>query len=178
MGEGTAGRESRRSTGLPGPRAPWGRDPLLLTYRAEAKPLPLPPSCSWVSRRGDREGGSRAGPVEDDAPPRSGRCSDSAPNPGMRGRSRWVHGPRPDCIAGSSTPGHRHPMSPPPKATRIPGHRHSKPPAPQGESSKPRCATCWLGGGGAADLRARGQQLSGRAGRQRAPRLCPRRLRL
>lgn len=60
-GKETAGRESSRSTGLPGPRAPQGRVPLLLTYYAEAELPPLPPSCSWVSRRGGRGGRVQGG---------------------------------------------------------------------------------------------------------------------
>lgn len=176
---GTTGRESRRSTRLPGPRAPRGRAPLLLTYRAEAEPPPPPPppplprpSCSWVSRRGGGEGGSGAGPVEDDAPPRSGRCCESAVVPAARPLSLGVgsqvrpqHPTAPPQATG--TPGYRHP---------IPGHRHPRPPAPQGESSESRCAARWLGGRGAVEPRARGQQR--RTCWQRTPRLRSRRLRL
>lgn len=112
VGEGDGGEGTPRSTGLPGPKAPRGRAPLLLTYRAEAEPPPLPPSCPWVSRRGGREGGSGAGPVEDDAPPLSGRCRDSARAPACAAAHIGCRVGGPSASPGSSTPGHRHPRPP------------------------------------------------------------------
>lgn len=160
-GKETAGREPPRSTGLPSPRAPRGRSRLLLTYHAEAEPPP-PPSCPWVSRRGGREGGSGAGPVEDDAPPLLGRCCDSAPAPACAvAHIGWEARPHRPAAP---------PRPPPSQAPGTPGLRH-------------RRAVSYgvqRAGSVAEGLRSPEPEASstGRAGRRRAPRLRPGRLRL
>lgn len=96
--------------------------PLLLTYRAEAKPPP--PSHLPVSRRGGWEGGRArpgAGPVMGGATPRSGRCVDSAPDSGSQtalSRSR----PPPSGAGSADTPDRRHRK---PRAARAATRSHS-----------------------------------------------------
>lgn len=159
------GRERRRRGGSPrGARGCQVRGHHRVASRC-CLPTTLRPSCRRC-RRAARgfpdgaagEGGSRAGPVEDDAPPLSGRCCDSAQALG----SHWVQGQRPDRLAGQL-----HPSAP-----ATPGHRHRRAWAASHHVQR--------AGSVAEGLRSPEPETSsaGRAGPRRAPRLRPGRLRL
>lgn len=113
-------RESPRSSGMRGPRTPRGRAP-----RCCLPILPRPSRRRRAARQfpdgaAERAGRGGAGLVVGGAPPRSGRCSDSAANPGS---SAALSGPWP---------------------TWCGVHGHPRPPAPHapgGEGSEPRRAS-------------------------------------